>query len=369
LNGFQAPLSLTLPLIYQYPFTDLLTTMMNRCRPNIPDASTGGELAFIPKLLPIEILHNIFKFAAQSSLEFRITCSLIDKGARRHAALPEMLYVVKLLSKIRTRRFVNYLSGWTHDNRSSHDSQYPGFDPKSFVQCLLARKYLAKDFLHILDVCLNVTEIALTSAMFVMMFSTLPNPRGSGRLGNKCWLPRGLASGRSLEITILDDPSGTEWNTLRETQAITAITHLVFVFPPPSLPNLFTNITHVALPVTSDMETPLSKFMPHLELLLFLVDSDEYRTFQYSRAFPTNDLRDKLCMRHLLFDRKIHFLRYSRNKIDQSWEQWARGLSIWDEAIRYTRKTAMSVRFILYGILRLTNPRFQQFSTTIIVIP
>jgi hypothetical protein len=47
--------------------------MMNCRRPNIPDARTGSELAFIPKLLPIEILHNIFKFAAQSSLAFRIT--------------------------------------------------------------------------------------------------------------------------------------------------------------------------------------------------------------------------------------------------------------------------------------------------------
>src|SRR5712664_1624435 len=99
--------------------------MAKRRRPNIPDVSTGDELVFIPKLFPIEILHNIFKFAARSSPQFRITCSLIDKGARRHAALPEMLYVVKLLSKIRTWDFVNYLNGWMHDNRSSHDNQYP----------------------------------------------------------------------------------------------------------------------------------------------------------------------------------------------------------------------------------------------------
>ena len=154
--------------------------------------------------------------------------------------LLEILYAAKLLSKIWTQCFVNHLSGWKHDNQLFYDCQYPRFDLKSFIQCLLERKCLTKDLLHILDVCLNITEIAVISEIFVIMFIPLSNPPESQHLlqENECWLPHCLASGKSL-----DDPPGTE-GTLYAKHRLSLL--LYFCFHPPRS-QISSTISHTSL--------------------------------------------------------------------------------------------------------------------------
>jgi hypothetical protein len=196
------------------------------------------------------------------------------------------------------------------------------------------------------NACDNIQHLALVDEAFLWLIHSSSPTAAADRFNRK--IPAlALVRDQDLHLTMIS--ARRNWirreyisNVTMRSPLLSKITHIVFAeiaaFPVASDLQSFTRLTHLAVPfykgIEDGLRLPSLLAVPSLQMLVVvIVTSDveeEDRTCIEDRVA---DLRK--------IDRRIYLAesRYRGVGIQEPWEEEVRGgESIWDKAIRYTRK-------------------------------